>query len=538
MPPPPPPVSVLELSIECCNLKDKDILSKSDPMVSVYERRRGTSDQFNLIGETELIQNNLNPKFTTPIKVDFFFEELQELLFKVYDVDGDAKQNSDGTWKEKGNNLGEFTCLLSEIITAKGSMISGKLKKDGKDYQGTIQVTSEEMAEVRQEYVFHWKGEKLANRDGWFGKSDPFIVLSKKRELGTWTTVHKSETIKNNLNPVWAKFKISSRRLCQGDIYRPIRFDCNDADGDDKFDSIGYIETNTNELLNPNMVLRLKHPKGKDKGVGTIQHISPPAVIDKPSFTAFIAGGMEISVSVAIDFTASNGPPSQANSLHHRSNQPGQLNQYEQAIWAVGSILAPYDSDQNFAVYGYGAALPPNNIVSHCFNLNGNATNPLVTGVHGIMGAYQQALVSVNLSGPTLFQPVIDQAAAVTVAMNNDGRQKYTILLIITDGAIMDMHQTLDSIVKASRLPMSIVIVGVGSADFTSMDVLDGDGHLLKSPLSRIEAARDIVQFVEMRKYQGPGAGPRLARDTLAEIPDQVVDYFMSVGVKPNPPRQ
>jgi hypothetical protein len=41
-------------------------------------------------------------------------------------------------------------------------------------------------------------------------------------------------------------------------------------------------------------------------------------------------------------------------------------------------------------VYGYGAALPPNNIVSHCFNLNGNATNPLVTGVHGIMGAYQQ----------------------------------------------------------------------------------------------------------------------------------------------------
>jgi|AntRauMFilla1563_2_1112583.scaffolds.fasta_scaffold101324_1 hypothetical protein len=83
MPPPPPPVSVLELSIECCNLKDKDILSKSDPMVSVYERRRGTSDQFNLIGETELIQNNLNPKFTTPIKVDFFFEELQELLFKV-----------------------------------------------------------------------------------------------------------------------------------------------------------------------------------------------------------------------------------------------------------------------------------------------------------------------------------------------------------------------------------------------------------------------------------------------------------------------
>lgn len=33
----------------------------------------------------------------------------------------------------------------------------------------------------------------------------------------------------------------------------------------------------------------------------------------------------------------------------------------------------------------------------------------------------------------------------------------------------MDMQQTIDAIVAASGLPLSIVIVGVGQADFSSM---------------------------------------------------------------------
>ena len=45
--------------------------------------------------------------------------------------------------------------------------------------------------------------------------------------------------------------------------------------------------------------------------------------------------------------------------------------------------------------------------------------------------------------------------------------QKYTVLLIITDGMINDMEATKAAIVAASAQPMSIIIVGVGSADFS-----------------------------------------------------------------------
>lgn len=55
------------------------------------------------------------------------------------------------------------------------------------------------------------------------------------------------------------------------------------------------------------------------------------------------------------------------------------------------------------------------------------------------------------------------------------------ILLILTDGAIHDMEECKDSLIKAAYLPMSIIIIGVGNADFSLMDELDGDDGLWNS---------------------------------------------------------
>lgn len=79
--------------------------------------------------------------------------------------------------------------------------------------------------------------------------------------------------------------------------------------------------------------------------------------------------------------------------------------------------------------------------------------------------------------------------------------QQYYVLLIITDGVITDIEQTCSAIVAASRLPMSIIIVGVGGADFGAMEFLDSDDKLLSSPLGGV-ASRDIVQFVPFREFQ------------------------------------
>jgi hypothetical protein len=84
------------------------------------------------------------------------------------------------------------------------------------------------------------------------------------------------------------------------------------------------------------------------------------------------------------------------------------------------------------------------------------------------------------------------------IAAQPSSHLQYYILLIITDGCIMDMANTLQAIVDASVLPLSLLIVGVGDDDFSAMEVLDGDDTLLRSPSGRV-AARDCVQFVPFR---------------------------------------
>ena len=60
-------------------------------------------------------------------------------------------------------------------------------------------------------------------------------------------------------------------------------------------------------------------------------------------------------------------------------------------------------------------------------------------------------------------------------AQVNQYNQQYFILLILTDGEIHDMNETIDWIVRGSNSPLSIVIVGIGNENFKNMDVLDAD---------------------------------------------------------------
>lgn len=150
-------------------------------------------------------------------------------------------------------------------------------------------------------------------------------------------------------------------------------------------------------------------------------------------------------------------------------------------------------------------------------------------GVHGILQAYKDCLQAVCLSGPTLFAPLINNACDIAAASKcTQENQKYNILLIITDGVINDMDATKAAIVRASGQPLSIIIIGVGNADFSGMRALDSDDGLLRSGKS--SAQRDIVQFVEF-KGQEPAV---LSQQVLLEVPTQVLQYMEQNHISPN----
>ena len=72
--------------------------------------------------------------------------------------------------------------------------------------------------------------------------------------------------------------------------------------------------------------------------------------------------------------------------------------------------------------------------------------------------------------------------------------------MVITDGEITDMDSTITTLVHASTLPLSVVIVGVGNSDFSSMKALDADDHAL-TDRHGVVARRDVVQFVPFRDF-------------------------------------
>ncbi len=86
----------------------------------------------------------------------------------------------------------------------------------------------------------------------------------------------------------------------------------------------------------------------------------------------------------------------------------------------------------------------------------------------------------------------------------------------------MDMDATKAQIVELSKLPCSVVIVGVGAADFSSMSELDGDGGPLKDARGN-QCVRDIVQFVAYRDALTRG---NLAEQVLKELPPQICAYL------------
>ena len=94
-------------------------------------------------------------------------------------------------------------------------------------------------------------------------------------------------------------------------------------------------------------------------------------------------------------------------------------------------------------------------------------------GVQGILDAYRFAIHNSGLYGPTLFAPLLEQT--YYRVKSTEAQTVYHTLLILTDGAIMDMQPTKNWLVALSDLPISIIIVGIGKADFSKMEELDAD---------------------------------------------------------------
>ncbi|XP_031405222.1 protein BONZAI 1-like isoform X2 [Punica granatum] len=541
--------SQIELSFSALGLRDRDLCSKSDPLLVIYVRGRDGAVQE--VGRTEVVLNSFNPTWITKHTMAFQFEVVQTLIFRVYDVDTPFHNVEVKMLKlDEQQFLGEATCALSQIVTKSSrsltlDLVPGTEAADSVCSQscGKLIVHAEECigSKTTTEIIFRCSDFEHKTL---FSRSDPFLVISKIVENGIPIPICKSEVIKNDPRLAWKSVFLNIQQVGSKDS--PLVIECFNFNSNGKHDLVGKVQkslVDLERLHSSGQGENLFYPTSSGNNYQNKQILKSQLFVDtfnesiQCSFLDYLAEGFELNFMVAIDFTASNGNPRLPDSLHY-IDPSGHPNAYQRAVLEVGEVLQFYDTDRRFPAWGFGAR-PIDGPVSHCFNLNGSSNYCEVEGIQGIMMAYMSALLNVSLAGPTLFGPVITNAALLASQSLANSWHKYFVLLIITDGVVTDLQETKDALVKASDLPLSILIVGVGGADFKEMEILDADkGDRLESSNGRV-ASRDIVQFVPLRDVQIttlPFVGGEISaiQSLLAELPTQFLTFMRTRDIRPS----
>lgn len=225
--------------------------------------------------------------------------------------------------------------------------------------------------------------------------------------------VYRSNVARNELNPMWDEALLDIESVCNGDLDRAIKVTILDHRRNGKHKHMGEFETTVNGLVssmigNDNgdaLGFSIRNKHGKEIAecfpvIVKVQDLSEEqnsleSSVQAPEFIDYLTGGCEINLAVAIDFTSANGDPRQPKSLHylhrhhHLHRHSTEFNDYEKAIFAVGSILARYDYDQKFPVWGFGARF--DGVVRHCFRCGSEHE---VEGVVGVLEAYRSVFRS------------------------------------------------------------------------------------------------------------------------------------------------
>lgn len=256
-------------------------------------------------------------------------------------------------------------------------------------------------------------------------------------------------------------------------------------------------------------------------------------IIQIPSMLQYISGGCRMDLMFAIDCTTRNGDWTEETSQHYHSST--WLNDYQAAIHKIATVYGAFEGDKDYAMWGFGASVDGQRSLAP-FLMGENLKD-----ADALIEAYDRHFSpdneSFELGESAYLKPVI-QAGMYRAITSNQQSQCYSTLVILTTGELTDVTETIDVICSAAEdAPLSIVIIGVGTDDFSFVEMLEGQGD--ESGKLRhsngVPIARELVNFVTFHEFSGNAS--QCVVEALREVPEQFVQYFINSGIKPLPPK-
>ncbi|CAG8729876.1 19700_t:CDS:1, partial [Racocetra fulgida] len=504
-------------------ITELDLPSQSNPQILLYLQNPLGNDWLRHAHcQSGRIENEPNFSFI----LDYCFGELQKIKFVAVNSDKSLKlEPQDSAWNEQ-DPIGEFVTDIGSILGKSKGILKGNLvltERPEKDpYQ--IIIVGRELPPKNGKTL----NLKIQCRNLQLPKlavgADVFYKLSSKIQTNPDTpsemkVLYESERCYSK-NPNWSVTKLSEGDLQNGGSNEEISFTCwQHKRGNHK--CIGECIIKIDNLLS-------------SENVGSQQiSLSPKGELllqcaFENTFLDYIAGGLEIKLNIAIDFTSSNRQYVHGIDLHNISLDETS---YQHMIRLVGSVMESYDTNGQIPIYGFGGKFYGSGDVSHNFPLNQDDQQPEVMGISGVLEIYRDTLSNVTLSSPANFTPAIMSVVNRLQRLVDNNVNVYEVLLIITYGLIDDMESTIKAVMNASVLPLSIVIIGLGNADFTNLNTLAND--FMSFNWDDLKP-RNIVNFVTMKNFESQDQIDRnLPKAVLNKIPSQIMDYMLRRGITP-----
>uniref|UniRef100_A0A183BU42 Copine domain-containing protein n=1 Tax=Globodera pallida TaxID=36090 RepID=A0A183BU42_GLOPA len=215
-----------------------------------------------------------------------------------------------------------------------------------------------------------------------------------------------------------------------------------------------------------------------------------------------------------------------------------------------GAFEGLQTGSNSYPAFGFGAKIPPQFRESQEFCLNLDGTDPYCRGISGVFSAFKSSFTKVeplnmaHLSHVIYYMAKLAQNSLcrLTPANNcveelgSEGKPpNYFVLVIVTRGIFDDLKETVQSLIFASRAPLSIVFVGIGEDEqhLGELERLATAGTRLNFHGRKPE--RDYTQYVSVplcRKEESKTNDLKIAvvERGLSAVSAQMCNWMMRNG--------
>ncbi|CAI5441283.1 unnamed protein product [Caenorhabditis angaria] len=530
--------NTIEISITIHDFSTTE--SANQLVCELYENDTESEDKWTKVGYSSPVRFSRNIEFPNKFTYPYIFEKTQLIkvvVARCHENDKASCSDDDilaSTIFKVDELIGSFGLQLRQSLDRVSTISNtlGGAQRSSAEYLGGI-IISAEMPEKEQPIVVQFHGKSLDRKDFLWDETAVFFRvyrLEEGKDDDSLIFLYESEAIKNHSHPQWSEFRLDTQDAADNrnrllEIWVMYR----DVDGKE-----GYI----GKFLTT--YAKMKYGPGNDNVYNVINDVKKAAKksyehsgkmelvkftdVSFFSFLDYIVSGTQLHFEIGVDFSS----PEPVHELDQRRFD-GELHM---AIRAIGSIIRDYTPNRLFAAFGIGAKIPPTFHESNEFFLN-FTLDPICRGLDGVMDSYRKAQTMVTSLKESKLSPVINYVTRMSHRSGFRGLH-YHVLALFTRGEVTDLKDIQQAINAASDAPLSILIIGMGDYDFTSLQKLCA---------KKKDGKRECCQFIHLKTLLNGADAPwknksRIAETALKSVPNHMVQFMHNANIAAKPPIQ